>query len=53
MVEIRELGVLHEHLDYTGSIENWKFAIFKFGSESYDSQDWSFPGSDLVDGMVR
>ncbi len=40
-------------LEYTGSMENWKFAIFKFSSESYDSQDWFFPGSDLVDGTVE
>ena len=34
-------------------MDNWKFSIFKFSSESYDSVDWFFPGSDLVDGTVE
>ncbi|MFC1833822.1 hypothetical protein ACFL2Q_03690 [Thermodesulfobacteriota bacterium] len=40
-------------LEYTGSIDDWEFAIFKFSSGSYDSLDWFFPGSDLIDGTVE
>jgi len=40
-------------LEYLGSMDNWKFSIFKFSSGSYDSVDWFFPGSDLVDGTVE
>ena len=40
-------------LEYTGSMDKWKFAIYKFSSDSYDSQEWFFPGSDLVDGTVE
>jgi hypothetical protein len=40
-------------LEYLGSMDNWKFSIFKFSSGSYDSEDWFFPGSDLVDGTVE
>ncbi len=40
-------------LEFMGGMDNWKFSIFKFSSESYDSVDWFFPGSDLVDGTVE
>ncbi len=40
-------------LEYQGSMDNWKFSIFKFSSETYDSVDWFFPGSDFVDGTVE
>ncbi|MFH1114211.1 MAG: hypothetical protein V1792_09845 [Pseudomonadota bacterium] len=40
-------------LEYTGSLNDWKFAIFKFSSESYEPLGWFFPGSDLIDGTVE
>ncbi len=40
-------------LTYTGKIDDWKFAIFKWSSETYDPDEWFFPGSDLVDGTVE
>ncbi len=40
-------------LEYTGSIAKWKFAIFEYSSESYNSQEWFFPGSNFVDGTVE
>ena len=40
-------------LEYTGNIDNWKFAIFQYSSESYNSKEWFFPGSNFVDGTVK
>ena len=40
-------------LTYTGKINDWEFAIFKWSSETYDSEEWMFPGSDFVDGTIE
>jgi len=40
-------------LTYTGKMDAWEFAIFKWSSERYDSSECFFPGSDLVDGTVE
>jgi len=39
-------------LTYTGKMDNWKFAIFKWSSEKYDPDEWFFPGSELFDGTI-
>jgi len=40
-------------LTYTGKIDDWKFAIFTWSSETYAPDEWMFPGSELVDGTVE
>ena len=40
-------------LGYTGDINDWDFAIFKYSSESYDPTEWFFPGVDEVDGTIE
>jgi hypothetical protein len=40
-------------LEYTGSIDNWDFAIFKYSDERYDPEEWFFPGAGHVDGTVE
>ena len=40
-------------LTYTGDMEKWEFAIFKWSSETYDPTERMFPGSHLVDGTVE
>lgn len=40
-------------LTYTGKMEDWKFAIFKWSSETYAPDEWFFPGSELVDGTIE
>jgi len=40
-------------LTYTGKMNGWDFAIFKWSSETYDSDEWMFPGAGLVDGTVE
>ena len=37
-------------LRYTGQMENWVFAIYKYSDERYAADDWFFPGSQHVDG---
>lgn len=40
-------------LEYEGAGKPWGFAIYKYSSDRYDSEDWFFPGSELVDGTVE
>jgi hypothetical protein len=40
-------------LKYSGNIKKWEFAIFKWSSESYDPDEWFFPGVQYVDGTIE
>ncbi len=40
-------------LTYTGSMNRWEFAIFKWSSEKYDPEEWFFPGSEHVNGSIE
>ena len=40
-------------LKYTGNIKKWDFAIFKWSSETYDPDEWFFPGVQYVDGSIE
>ena len=40
-------------LRYTGAIDQWEFAIFKYSDERYDADEWLFPGSSHVDGTIE
>lgn len=40
-------------LTFSGDIESWDFAIYKFSNESYDSEGFLFPGSEHVDGTIE
>lgn len=40
-------------LTYTGKMDNWEMAIFKWSSETYDPDEWFFFGSELVDGTIE
>ncbi len=40
-------------LAYTGSMDAWEFAIFKWSSEKYDPEEWLFPGDHYVDGSIE
>jgi hypothetical protein len=40
-------------LEYSGSIDNWDFAIFKYSNERYDPEEWFFSGAGHVDGTVE
>jgi hypothetical protein len=40
-------------LTYTGDFDNWKFAIYKWSSETYDAEEWMFPGAGELDGTIE
>jgi len=40
-------------LKYNGKFDEWEFAIFKWSSESYDPDEWFFPGREFVDGTIE
>lgn len=39
-------------LTWTGSMDNWDFAIYKYSDNGYDPEEWFFPGSGKVNGTV-
>ncbi len=40
-------------IKYTGAMDEWGFAIFKYSTGSYDPDEWMFPGSGYLDGTVE
>lgn len=40
-------------LRYTGEMDGWEFAVFKWSSEQYDPDESWFPGSEYVDGTIE
>ena len=40
-------------LTWTGSMDNWEFAIYRYSKDRYDPDEWFFPGSGYVDGTVE
>ena len=39
-------------LTYTGKMDGWEFAIYKYSDEAYDPEEWFFPGAEKVDGTI-
>lgn len=39
-------------LTWTGSLDNWDFAIYKYSDNHYDPEEWFFTGSEKVNGTV-
>ena len=40
-------------LSYSGNLEELDFAIFKWSSETYDADEWTFPGFEKCDGTLE
>ena len=40
-------------LKYTGKMDDWEFAIYKYSNERYDPEEWFFPGSGNIDGTIE
>jgi hypothetical protein len=40
-------------LTYTGPMDNWEFAIYKYSDERYDPDEWMFPGAGHIDGTIE
>ena len=39
-------------LTYTGKMDDWDFAIYKYSDERYDPDEWFFDGAGEVDGTI-
>ena len=50
-----DFGIVSQicRLKYTGGMDKWEFAIFKYSDERYDPEEWFFPGSSYVDGTIE
>ena len=40
-------------LEYTGNMQKWSFAIYKYSDEHYDEEEWFFPGAEHVNGTIE
>jgi hypothetical protein len=40
-------------LTYTGTLDRWEFAIYKYSDDRYDPDEWFFPGAEQVDGTLE
>jgi hypothetical protein len=40
-------------LKYSGSMNDWKFSIFKWSSDRYDPEEIFFPGSQHLNGTIE
>ena len=40
-------------LTYSGDMEGWDFAIYKYSDERYDPDEWMFPGAEHIDGTIE
>jgi hypothetical protein len=40
-------------LKYTGDMNDWNFAIYKYSDGCYDPDEWMFPGEQHVDGTIE
>jgi len=40
-------------LEFTGSMNHWDFAIYKYSSDQYDPDEGFFPGVELLDGTIE
>lgn len=40
-------------LKWTGDINKWEFAVFRYSREFYDPDEWMFPGAGEIDGTIE
>lgn len=40
-------------LKWTGNMDAWEFAIYRYSREAYDPEEWFFDGAEKVDGTVE
>jgi hypothetical protein len=40
-------------LEWTGDIEKWKFAVFRYGRSFYDPDEFMFDGAQKLDGTIE
>ncbi len=39
-------------LTWTGAMDKWDFAIYKYSDNRYDPEEWFFTGAEKVDGTI-
>ena len=39
-------------LTWTGAMDKWDFAIYKYSDNRYDPDEWFFTGAEKVDGTI-
>jgi hypothetical protein len=39
-------------LEWTGDINKWSFAVYKYSRDGYDPNEWMFPGAEKLDGTI-
>jgi hypothetical protein len=40
-------------LKYSGQINNWEFAIYKYSDNRYDADEWLFFGANHINGTIE
>jgi len=40
-------------LEYTGKMDQWEFAIYKYSRGDYSPDECFFPGEDHIDGTIQ
>lgn len=40
-------------LKYSGEIDDWDFAVFRYSREIYDADECMFPGAEHLDGTIE
>ena len=40
-------------LTFSGEMNDWDYAIFRWSNERYDPDEWMFPGSQYLDGTIE
>lgn len=40
-------------LTYTGALDRWEFAIYRYSDERYAPDEWLFPGAGALDGTLE
>ena len=40
-------------LKWTGEMNKWEFAVFRYSREFYDPDEWMFPGAEEIDGTIE
>lgn len=40
-------------LEYTGTMDDWEFAIYKYSRDAYSSDEFFFPGEEHLDGTIE
>lgn len=40
-------------LKFNGQMDNWDFAVFRYGREIYDAEEFMFPGAEELDGTIE